>query len=77
MSKYVITYKDPAASYPAPKQNTTIESSRHLVWEAAIKLGYVVKIFDIDNCVCVVSEHWPFNYLGMKQKELEKHWLSC
>lgn len=73
MARYEVTYTDPEAVYPAPKQTKILDATRSEIWGKAIELGLVNKIVDLDTVRCVYSIHWSFNYLGLTAAEIQKN----
>lgn len=73
MPSYHVTYTDPEASYPAPKQETLVECSKEEIWDKALELGTVQKIFDMDWGGTVFSIHWTHNHLGLTQAQIDKN----
>ena len=73
MTVYQVTYTDPEATYPAPKQHTLIDCSKDEIWDMALELGTVKKIFDMDRCGVVFSIHWTHNHLGLTDAQVNKN----
>lgn len=73
MPRYVVTFTDSDATYPAPKQNVTVECSKDEVWTLAMEQGFVQKIYNLDALQTVFSIHWNHNALGLSQAQLNKN----
>lgn len=65
MRNYIVTYTDPNATYPAPKQTVEIQCSTTEIWNRATSLGLVHKIYEIGGVGTVYSINWKDNYLGV------------
>lgn len=75
--RYVITYTDHDAVYPAERKTATVIADRNTVWAKAVALGFVRTIYDLDSVATVVSINWDFNHLGLPQSVLDKYWTTC
>lgn len=75
--RYVVTYTEHDAVYPAERKTATIEADRGTVWAKAVELGFVRTIYDLDSVATVVSINWDFNHIGMPQSALDKYWTAC
>ena len=74
MRTYSVIYAEREAKYPAPKLETLIQASREEVWEKAIALGTVSKIFDLDCGGNVFSSAWNHNHLGLTVAQVNRNW---
>jgi hypothetical protein len=73
MRHYIVTYTDPNAPYPAPKQTTEIAASTRAIWDQALRLGVVHKIYEIGGAGAVFSIHWDHNFLGLTPEQVAKN----
>lgn len=71
---YQVTYTEHDAKYPAEKLYTTISAEKEKIWELAIALGTVYRIYDLDALTTVFSSSWDFNFLGLTEKDILRNW---
>lgn len=70
MTKYIVTYSDPDATFPAPNMEGLVECSKEEIWDKALELGFVKRIFDLDMAGCLYSIHWDHNHLGLTKAQI-------
>lgn len=75
--RYVVTYTEHDAVYPAERKTVTVIANSKTVWNKAVEHGFVRVIYDLDTMATVVSINWDFNHLGMPQSVLDKYWTAC
>jgi cbb3-type cytochrome oxidase cytochrome c subunit len=75
--RYVVTYTDHDAVYPAERKTATVIADSKTVWNKAVALGFVRTIYDLDSVATVVSINWDFNHLGLPQSVLDNYWTAC
>lgn len=75
--RYVVTYTEHDAIYPAERKTANVLAERNTVWAKAVELGFVRTIYDLDSVATVVSINWDFNHLGLPQSVLDKYWTAC
>jgi hypothetical protein len=72
--RFSVTYTDPDAVYPAPKQQAEIVADTNdEAWEKAIALGYVKQINDLDALRVVFSDAWQWNLMGLSAKQVAQN----
>lgn len=74
MREYQVTYTEHDAIYPAEKLHSTISAEKEKIWELAIALGTVYRIYDLDALTTVFSSSWDFNFLGLTKSDISKNW---
>ena len=75
--RYVVTYTDHDAVYPAERKTATVIADSKTVWNKAVALGFVRNIYDLDSVATVVSINWDFNHLGLPKSVLDNYWTAC